>query len=84
MTRLARETETPQRRWGGSSGSRPSPAFLVLVGVITVVTLVPLGYVVSIGMQVGWATLAPLIFRPSRDTHSRSARMSSSEPASIT
>jgi iron(III) transport system permease protein len=64
MTRTTQDLKVPQRRWGGGGSSRPSPAFLALVGVITVVTLVPLGYVVSIGLQVGWDTLAPLIFRP--------------------
>ena len=45
------------------SDSRPSSASVALVVVIALVSLIPVAYVVSIGFQVGWSTLAPLIFR---------------------
>ncbi|MEA9985474.1 MULTISPECIES: ABC transporter permease [Subtercola] len=52
------------RRKVVSRGSRPSALLVVLVCLIAVVMLVPVGYVLSIVLQVGWSTLAPLIFRP--------------------
>ena len=44
--------------------SRPSGALIVLVCVLAAVLLVPVGYVASVVVEVGWATLGPLIFRP--------------------
>jgi iron(III) transport system permease protein len=64
MTRTPRDPQGPASRRWRSAGSRPNAGFLALVIVITLVTLVPIGYVVSVGLQVGWGTLAPLIFRP--------------------
>lgn len=52
-----------QRRVAGSS-SRPSALLVVLVCAIAALMLVPVAYVVTIVFQVGWPTLAPLIFRP--------------------
>ncbi|RIQ21630.1 ABC transporter permease [Jiangella rhizosphaerae] len=55
--------QTP-RRAGAGSGP-PPPVTLVAVAVaLAVVMLVPLGYVVSVVVDVGWGTLEPLIFRP--------------------
>ncbi|MBG6214479.1 iron(III) transport system permease protein [Cryobacterium sp. CAN_C3] len=34
------------------------------MSIIAVAMLVPVGFVVSVGFDVGWSTLAPLIFRP--------------------
>jgi len=52
------------RRRFASSGSRPSALLLALVCVIAAAVLIPVGFVVSVVLQVGWPTLAPLIFRP--------------------
>ncbi|RFA06525.1 iron ABC transporter permease [Subtercola boreus] len=41
-----------------------SPLLVVVVVVLAAVMLLPVGYVVAIGFQVGWPTLAPLVFRP--------------------
>lgn len=49
---------------GRDRGPRPSVALVVVAAVLAAVMLVPLGYVVSVVVDVGWATLEPLIFRP--------------------
>ncbi|QYF75204.1 iron ABC transporter permease [Cryobacterium sp. PAMC25264] len=53
-----------QPRRIANPGSRPSPLLLALVCAIALTVLVPVGFVVSVVAQVGWPTLAPLIFRP--------------------
>ncbi|SDT40646.1 iron ABC transporter permease [Jiangella sp. DSM 45060] len=53
--------QTP-RRAGGAS--RPPVALVVVAAALAAVLLVPLGYVVSVVLDVGWDTLEPLIFRP--------------------
>ncbi|SEF18608.1 ABC transporter permease [Jiangella alba] len=50
------------RRAGGAS--RPPVALVVVATALATVLLVPLGYVVSVVLDVGWDTLEPLIFRP--------------------
>ncbi|RFA13257.1 iron ABC transporter permease [Subtercola boreus] len=47
-----------------NAGRRRPSLLLVVVAVLAVVMLLPVGYVVAIGFQVGWPTLAPLVFRP--------------------
>ncbi|ARC58387.1 Sulfate transport system permease protein CysW [Frondihabitans sp. 762G35] len=48
-----------------TAGRRRAPTgLLVTVGVVVLVTLIPIGFVVSTAIQTGWATLGPLIFRP--------------------
>ena len=42
----------------------PSALLIVVVSILAVVMLLPVGYVVTVGFQIGWPTLAPLIFRP--------------------
>jgi iron(III) transport system permease protein len=46
------------------AGSRPSAALVALTGALAVLMLVPIGYVVSVVVEVGWSTLWPLIVRP--------------------
>jgi iron(III) transport system permease protein len=43
---------------------RPSLALIVLGGAIALITLVPVGYVLSIAVEVGGSQLLPLVFRP--------------------
>ncbi|WP_235825181.1 ABC transporter permease [Agromyces badenianii] len=45
-------------------GRTPSATLLALVAVLAVAMLVPVGYVVATAIEIGWAELAPLIFRP--------------------
>lgn len=59
-------TDTLQAPRRADAGARPRPpaALVVLAAALAVVMLVPLGYVVSVVVDVGWGTLEPLIFRP--------------------
>lgn len=49
---------------GATRRSRPSALLVALVAVIAAMMLIPAGFVVYVGFDVGWATLAPLLFRP--------------------
>src|SRR5918994_3461987 len=60
-TRPARVDPGPRR---ADLGSRPSAALVVVSGGVAVCMLVPIGYVVSVVVDVGWSTLSELIFRP--------------------
>ena len=50
-------------RRGSSTGSRPSGLLTTSVIAITLVMLIPVGFVVVTMVQTGWDVLAPLIFR---------------------
>nr|WP_203453750.1 iron ABC transporter permease [Jiangella aurantiaca] len=56
--------QTPPRRADAGSGAPPPVTLVVVAVALAVVMLVPLGYVVSVVVDVGWGTLEPLIFRP--------------------
>ncbi|MBG6183376.1 iron(III) transport system permease protein [Arthrobacter sp. CAN_A214] len=49
---------------GGNSGSRPPVGVVGAVVLVTLGTLVPLGFVVSMTIATGWEAAAELIFRP--------------------
>jgi iron(III) transport system permease protein len=67
MTAIARDTRRTRVDPGSrraDPGSRPSAALVVVSGAVAVCMLVPIGYVVSVVVDVGWSTLSELIFRP--------------------
>ncbi|MDQ1582440.1 MAG: iron(III) transport system permease protein [Microbacteriaceae bacterium] len=56
--------ETAVRAAAPRRQPRPPAALVLLVCGIAVLMLVPVGFVVWVGFDAGWNTLAPLIFRP--------------------
>lgn len=56
--------QTPHRSVDAGAGARPPIALVVVAAALAVVMLLPLGYVLSVVIDVGWGTLEPLIFRP--------------------
>jgi len=61
-TRVAAATHTGYRRHG--PGRRAAPWLLGAALLVSLGALLPLGFVVGISIQTGWATIAELVLRP--------------------
>ncbi len=52
------------RREQSRASQRPYLPVVITAGIVSLVSLIPLGFVVWVAIQTGWATIVELVFRP--------------------